>query len=165
MKLKVKFKKKSQFSKKLLLSSHQSLMFNQLSSQSLKLLLKLLKQLLLLSNKNHKLNNKRMLKLQLSKLKLKNQFRKLKLKSQLLRFPKKFQLRFQSKKAANHKLLNNNNKVNNDVCMDMFILAYLFIYSFIFVFLLIIDSTILILSFIIQKKINNFLYKDKVKKW
>ena len=154
MKLKVKFKKKSQFSKKLLLLNHQSLMSNQslklLLSQSLRLLLKLLRQSLLLSNKNHKLNNKRMLKLQLSKLKLKNQFRKLRLKSQLLRFLKKFQLRFQSKKAANHKLLNNNNKVNNDVCMDMFILAYLF-YLF-YVFLFIIDSKIFIFPFIRWKK-------------
>lgn len=164
MKLKVKLKRKNQLNKKLLLLNHQSLMLNQLSnqslklslSQSLKLLLKLLKQLLSLSNKNHKLNNKRMLKLQLSKLKLKNQFRKLRLKSQLLRFPKKFQLRFQLKKAANHKLLNNNNKVNNDEYVDMFILAYLFI-SFIFVFLFIIDSKIYNFPFIWLKNKTVFL--------
>lgn len=120
-KLKAKLQSKSHLKKKPLLLSHQSSTLSQLLNQSLRssfnqslrlLSLKLLKQSLLLNNKNQKSNNKKMLRLQSNKLKSKNQQLKFLNKFQK-KFPKKFPKKSQLKKAANHKSLKKVN--NNDV--------------------------------------------------
>lgn len=140
LKLKARLQFKNLLRKKPLLLNHQSLMSNQLSNkllnQSLKLSLnqlpkllslkslKLLKQSLLLKNKNQKLRNKNQkLRNKNQKLKSKKTLRlqsnKLKSKSQQLKFPNKFPKKClnkfpkkpQLRRTANHK---SSKKINNN---------------------------------------------------